>query len=340
MPPVLRKKRSSVRRRGRLHAVVLAGGAGERFWPASRQKHPKPFLEVIDGKSLLDVTLARARRFSDADCVWVVCGKDHARAVRSATGLSADRVLVEPHRRNTAMAIGFAAERIRRTDPDAVLAILPADHHIPDSKAFARAIRASAAAAQESEVLVTLGVKPTRPDTGYGYIQLGPSAGSAHGRFARVKRFVEKPNAGSARRYLRHGGYLWNAGIFVWTARTILSEIEACAPDVHRALAPIREGALRMPRAVLERAYRRAPSHPIDIAVLERSRRVWTLPVAFAWSDVGTWESLACELGVKPGRSRVSTTAAAISCGRGRDRWCCSESKGSQWSIPATRYWS
>jgi len=288
----------------RVHAVVLAGGAGERFWPASRQRRPKPFLEVIDGRSLLDVTVGRTRHFADPDRVWAVCGAEHARAIRAATGLAADRVLVEPQRRNTAMAVGFAAERIRRVDPDAVLAVLPADHHIPDARAFGRAIATAANAAAREQVLVTLGVVPTRPDTGYGYIQPGDPVGSARSGLRRVRRFVEKPDAARARRFLRQG-FLWNAGIFVWTARAILEEIAACAPDVHRALAPLRDGPRRPSRALLERVYRRAPSHPIDVAVLERSRRVWTLPVRFAWSDVGTWESLAVELGVRPGRSRV-----------------------------------
>jgi mannose-1-phosphate guanylyltransferase len=290
---------------GKLHAVILAGGAGERFWPASRQRYPKPFLEVIDGESLLAATLARARRFAAPDCVWVVCGSDHARALRAEAGLPARRVLVEPQRRNTAMAVGFAAERIRAEDPDGVLAVLPADHHIPDSAAFARAIRRAARAARKAEVLVTFGVKPTRPDTGYGYIQRGSPIGPSSPGLHRVKRFVEKPDAARARRYLRQGGYLWNAGIFVWTARTLLDELAACAPELHRALRPVRESPRRTPPAALERAYRRAPSVSIDVAVLERSRRVWTLPVDFHWSDVGTWESLAKELGVEPGRSRV-----------------------------------
>jgi mannose-1-phosphate guanylyltransferase len=290
---------------GKLHAVILAGGAGERFWPASRRQRPKPFLKVADGKSLLEATLARARRFAARDCVWVVCGAEHARALRAETGLPARRVLVEPHRRNTAMAVGFAAERIRGEDPGGVLAVLPADHHIPDAGAFARVVRRAARAAREAEVLVTLGVKPTRPDTGYGYIQRGPRVGRSSPGFYRVKRFVEKPDAARARKYLRQGAYFWNAGIFVWTARTLLEELAACAPELHRALGPVRAAPRRTPRAVLERAYRRAPSLPIDVAVLERSRRVWTLPVAFRWSDVGTWESLAAELGVRPGRSRV-----------------------------------
>ena len=152
--------------------------------------------------------------------------------------------------------------------------------------------------------LVTLGVEPTRPDTGYGYIQAGAPLGRAYPGLRRVRRFVEKPDAATARRFLRRGGYLWNAGIFVWSARAILEEIETCAPPLHRALAPLRRDPRRR-RDALVRAYRRAPSLPIDTAVMERSRRVATLPVRFRWSDVGTWASLAEELGVRPGRSRV-----------------------------------
>jgi mannose-1-phosphate guanylyltransferase/mannose-6-phosphate isomerase len=213
-------------------------------------------------------------------------------------------VLVEPVRRNTAAAIALAALRIRAEEPDAVMAVLPADHHIPDARAFAADLRRAARAAADARVLVTLGVAPTRPETGYGYIQQGELAGRRHPRLRRVRRFVEKPDAATARRYLKRGGYLWNAGIFVWSAGVILEELEAHEPALQRALAPLASGR-RPGRKRLASAYRRAPSLPIDVAVLERSRRVWTLPVRWHWSDVGTWESLASELGVAAGRSRV-----------------------------------
>ena len=296
----------------RLHAVVLAGGAGERFWPASRGARPKPFLEVVGGRSLLDATLARARRSAGRDAVWVVCGREHARAIRRASGLPASRVLMEPRRRNTAAAVALAATRIAAADPDAVLAVLPADHYIPDERAFAADIRRAAAAARAAEVLVTLGVRPTRAETGYGYIEVGAPVGSAHPGLHRVRRFVEKPDAARARRFQRSGRHLWNAGIFVWSARTILAEIAEHAPGLHRALTPVRRAGARATRDAVERAYRRAPSLPIDVAVLERSRRVWTLPVRWHWSDVGTWESLAGELGVAPGRSRVLGGGALV----------------------------
>ncbi len=279
----------------------MAGGAGERFWPRSRRARPKPLMRVLGSHSLLEAALARARRFAGPDRVWIVCTRENAAAVRAASGLSRARILIEPHGRNTAMAVGFAAARVAAVDPDAVLAVLPADHVIPDARAFATALQRAARAAH-SGALVTLGIQPTRPETGYGYIQLGVAAGRAYPGLHRVRRFVEKPSAAVAARLLRAGGHLWNAGIFVWTAASILAEIERCAPELAEAVALLRT---RCTRTALERAYRRAPSLPIDVAVLERSRRVWTLPVRFHWSDVGDWASLAAELGVAKLRSCV-----------------------------------
>jgi len=300
-----------------LHAVILAGGAGERFWPASRRHYPKPFLEVVGGQSLLDATLERARGFADEDCIWIVCGREHAGEVRSASGLPASRVLVEPMRRNTAMAIAWAAQRIAAEDPDAVMAVLPADHHVPRAGAFAAAIRKAARAADRARVLVTLGVEPTRPDTGYGYIRVGEAVESGFKGLYRVARFVEKPDQNRARRYLADGGYLWNAGVFVWRAQTLLEEVETCTPDLHRALAPLRAKPRGRNRSAVEEAYGRAPSLPVDVAILERSRRVWTLPVSFAWSDVGTWASLAAELGVgkSSGRGKVEKSGNRVIAG-------------------------
>jgi mannose-1-phosphate guanylyltransferase len=259
-------------------------------------------LEVIGGHSLLEATLRRARVFADEERVWIVCGHEHAKEIRKASGLPANRVLVEPRRRNTAMAAAWAAQRIAAEDPEGVLVILPADHHVPDRRAFAVAIRAAARAARDAEVLVTLGVRPTRPDTGYGYIQVGPRAGKAYAGLHRVKKFVEKPGAAAARRYCAGGKHLWNAGVFIWRAQTFLDQVAECAPDLHKALAPLRQRPKGRNREAVAAAYGRAPSVPVDVAVLERSTRVWTLPVSFSWSDVGTWESLASELGV--GRTR------------------------------------
>jgi mannose-1-phosphate guanylyltransferase len=290
-----------------LHAVILAGGTGERFWPASRAARPKPLLALERGRTLLSAALERARRVAGPRRVWLVCGREHAAAMRRAAGLPAARVLVEPVRRNTAMAIALAAHRIAARDPDAVLAVLPADHRIGDAAAFRSALRRAARAAREG-VLVTLGVRPTRADPGLGYIALGAPVGSPHGGLHRVRRFVEKPSAGRARRFLESGAYLWNAGIFVFRARAILEEIDAHAPELGDAMSVLRQASPRGrpgSEAGLARAYRAARPISIDHAVLERSRRVWCLPVSFAWSDLGTWQSLGEALGVNRERSAV-----------------------------------
>lgn len=287
----------------------MAGGSGERFWPRSRSARPKPLLRVLGRDTLLAATLARARRFAGAERVWIVCTAANAAALRAASGLPASRVLVEPRGRDTAAAVAFAAARIARSDPHAVLAFLPADHVIPDARGFAAALSRAASAAESAGALVTLGVAPTAPETGYGYIELGARVGRAHPGLHRVRRFREKPPLAEARRFAASGRHLWNAGIFVWRADAILAEIERCAPALARAFTAWRR---RPTRASLASAYRRAPRVPIDRAVLERSDRVWTLPVRFRWNDVGNWASLAQELGVRPGRSRVVEGEAVL----------------------------
>ncbi len=208
-------------------------------------------------------------------------------------------------RRNTAMAVAYAATRLHALHPEAVMVTLPADHVIPDERAFGSAIRKAGRAARDSGALVTLGVEPKCPATGLGYIQRGHAVGPRAPGVHRARRFVEKPDAKTARRYLKNGSYLWNSGIFIWSVRAILEEIETFAPEIHRALRPLLASKRKPTASALKRIYRRVPSVSIDVAVLERSRRVWTLPVRFHWNDVGTWGSLAEELGVGPDRSKV-----------------------------------
>ena len=287
----------------RLVAVILAGGSGTRFWPLSRKRHPKPLLRAGGRATLLGEAVARARRLAKPRDVWLVCGAEHAAAMRRAAGLAKDRVLVEPAPRNTAPAIALAAIQIAARDPDAVLAVLSADHRIPDAAAFAASVRRAAPAAAAG-ALVTLGVEPSRAETGYGYIRLGREAGPEFPGLHRVARFVEKPDRARAERFLARGGFLWNAGIFVFSARAILAEIEHCAPALAEALVPLRRAAARG-RELSAASWAKLPAEPIDTAVLERSRRVWCLPVSWHWSDVGSWRSLAEELGVTAAASRT-----------------------------------
>ncbi len=301
-------------KRAPVHAVVLAGGAGTRFWPLSREARPKPLLRVAGNGSLLADAVARARRVADPGCVWLVCGREHAERIRRESGLPPARTLVEPRMRNTAAAIGLAAARIAAESPAAVMVVLPADHRVPKAGAFAAAVQRAVRAAAREPVLVTLGVRPTRAETGYGYIQLGRAVGRPHPGLHRVARFVEKPDRARAARFVARGDHLWNSGMFVWGARTLLAELARTAPAVARALAPVqalgpRAGASAL-SAAIARAYLRVPKAPIDTAVLERSASVWCLPVSFPWSDVGTWRSLAQEVGVSGKSSCVISGTA------------------------------
>jgi mannose-1-phosphate guanylyltransferase len=292
-----------------VHAVVLAGGGGTRFWPLSRESRPKPLLRVAGAGTLLADAVARARRVASPGCVWLVCGREHALAMRREARVPAARALIEPAMRNTAAAIGLAASRIAARAPDAVMVVLPADHRVPRAAPFASAVRKAIRAAAREDALVTLGVRPTRAETGYGYIRLGEAAGAAHPGLHRVARFVEKPDAVTAERFLAGRDHLWNSGMFVWRARTVLAELAQHAPEIASAIAEVGSlPASARPRRLTQaigRAYRRMPKLPIDTAVLERSRNVWCLPVTFPWSDVGTWASLAQETGVDSSASSV-----------------------------------
>ena len=296
-------------RRPAVHAVVLAGGAGTRFWPLSREARPKPLLRVAGRRSLLAEAIARARRVAGQGNVWLVCGRDHAEAVRREAGLPRARTLVEPSMRNTAAAIALAALRIASTAPDAVMVVLPADHRVPGGRALREAMRAAVRAASREPVLVTLGVRPTRPETGYGYIRLGPAVGPAHPGLHAVARFVEKPDRARAEAFLASGDHLWNSGMFVWSVRTLLTELALHAPETTRALAPVAalgpRASAKTLAAAIAKAYRRMPKAPIDTALLERSQRVWCQPVDCGWSDVGSWGSLALEVGVSSEQSSV-----------------------------------
>ena len=313
-----RRTKTRVTKRTPLHAVVMAGGAGTRFWPLSRARRPKPLLAELSGRArrtLLDDALARARRVAGAARVWLVCGREHAAQMRRASGLPAARVLVEPAMRNTAAANALAAARIAREEPDAMLAVLAADQRVPDERAFARAIKRAAAAADDG-ALVTLGIQPTRAETRYGYIRLGRASRAHAGVFA-VARFVEKPDVARARRWFQSENYFWNAGIFVWRARAVLDELARCAPRVARAIKNVREASARELPKILRAAYARVPAISIDHALLEKSRRVRCLPVDFAWSDIGTWRALAEALGTGAQKSCVLTGEAQFECAPG-----------------------
>jgi mannose-1-phosphate guanylyltransferase len=280
----------------------MAGGSGTRFWPRSRRRLPKQLLPVLGRQSLLQATVARLRGLIPPSRVLVVTHREHASAVRRQLPmLPRANLLTEPVGRNTAPCLALAALEIARRDPDALFVSLPADHAIGDSRAF-RAVLGEAFAWAPRATAVTIGLRPTAPETGYGYLRLGARVG---GRARRVQAFIEKPSATRARRFLASGRYLWNAGIFVWEVATVLALLERHLPRVIRPLrAAIRAAPSRRATA-LARAYARLPAVSIDYGIMEKARDVLVVPGRFGWSDVGNWAALATLARGRPGRAPV-----------------------------------
>jgi mannose-1-phosphate guanylyltransferase len=266
------------------HAVVMAGGSGTRFWPLSRSKRPKQFLPLTGGEALIVETVKRLGTL--AQRTWVVCGRTHAPQVKKL--LKKVKLVVEPQARNTAPAIALATLHVAHEDSDATIAVLPSDQHVADVAAFQRALQQASGVAQQG-FIVTLGITPTRPDTGYGYIKLGDAMPGAR----RVAKFVEKPDLPTAEGYLKSGEYLWNAGMFVFKASTMLAAFEKHMPELYAALKELEPalGTKRYEKA-LEKAFAKMPATSIDYGVAERAENIAVVPGSFGWSDVGSFNAL------------------------------------------------
>jgi len=282
-----------------MFAVIMAGGSGTRFWPASRESLPKQFLAITGDRSMLEKTLERTECFAPFDRISIVVGRVHADLTKRILSGKQAEVLVEPRGRNTAACIGLAALHALRvaaggSAEDEPMVVLPADHYIADVESFARTIRAAADISRDGAI-ITIGVTPTRPETGYGYIHTGAEVGKHLGQtYFSVRRFVEKPDYQTALDYLSGGNYLWNSGIFVFTVRTILEEIKACMPALYDGLTEI-ERAIDTPdyEAAVERVYDRIESVSIDYGVMEKtSKPIYVFKADFGWSDVGSWQAL------------------------------------------------
>ena len=292
---------------------MLAGGAGTRFWPASRKARPKPFVPLVGARTLLADTLERLRRLAPAEHTTVVAADALAAASRAALrAYPGTRLLLEPVARDTAAAIAWAAADALGRGWDGVIGVFPADHHIARPGAFAKCVVQAAREAADGERLVLLGIEPTRADTGYGYLRLGRGARAA--RVRPVDRFVEKPSRARALRFLASGGYLWNSGMLLARPELVLAETRALAPEVWRAVGPTlsRIAAGRfVPRKTFARAWARARPLSFDYAVLERSRRVSAVRGSFGWSDLGSWDVLGERLKLRDG-NRVHCMPAPL----------------------------
>lgn len=278
-----------------LHAVIMAGGSGTRFWPVSRRDRPKQFLSLVDGRSLLRITFERIQPLVPPERVWVVTTGPTAELTRrELPELPPDHVLTEPVGRDTAACTGLAAVAVRHGDPEGVCVVLPADHIIRDASRFRRAVEAGCSHVAREGGLLTFGVRPTRPETGFGYLRIGAEHGSIdEWSVHRLAEFVEKPDLDTARRYLAEGGYLWNSGMFVWPVSELLEEIRLQLPRLSDGLERVAAawGTVDADPVVGE-VYPTLPRVSVDFGVMEGARRRWTIPVAFPWSDVGAWPAL------------------------------------------------
>jgi mannose-1-phosphate guanylyltransferase len=294
-----------------LHAVLLAGGSGTRFWPLSRAQKPKQFLRLVTRNTLLAETYARVRALAPPARTWVVCGRAHVDGVREALpDLPGAHLVVEPAARNTAPAIGLAGVHALRADRDAVLLVLPSDHHIAHPERFREALEKAARVAQQGD-LVTLGIRPTRPETGYGYLRRG--AEREPGVFA-VEAFVEKPDARTAERYLTDGRHSWNAGIFVLRADALIEALRRHLPAVHEGLQQIAGDVARA-----DDVFPRLPSISIDYGVMEpeskATRRIAMVAAEdLGWSDVGSFATLPEVRELDGQGNAVSGDALTIDC--------------------------
>ncbi len=278
-----------------IHAILMAGGVGTRFWPRSRRKSPKQVLNILDKDTMIQSTYKRLADLVEDEKILVVTNHEQKDIIaEQLPQLPPSSFILEPEGRNTAPCIGLAAINVAVNDPDAVMVVLPADHLIANVKEFQRVIRLATEFAYQHDGLVTLGITPYEPATGYGYIQAGEDIYQSNGYSVhKVKTFAEKPNLDTARRFLESGDFYWNSGMFIWKTSTILNELNDKLPDIYEPLmeAKARLGTEEYQENVKE-MYRSIRSISIDFGVMQQAEDVYVIPTDMGWNDVGSWETV------------------------------------------------
>ena len=298
------------------YALIMAGGAGSRLWPISRERLPKPALKLYSDKSMFQIAVERLAPLFDPAHILVVAGPTHIPVLASQVPeIPSENFIIEPQGRGTAPAIGLAAVHLAERDPDAAMAVLTADHHIGDTEEFRHVIAAALQLARDEDCLVTLGITPSSASTQFGYIQQGKSLGKFGGFEAfRVNRFVEKPPLETAQKMLEEGGFAWNSGMFMWKVKTILQQFEDLMPELYEQLMRIadalalaidahkEEGTVRLNdaeldadkhlRETVEEVWPLVTKQTVDYGIMEKAQNVGVIPVQMAWVDIGNWDNL------------------------------------------------
>jgi len=285
--------------------IIMAGGVGSRFWPSSREKYPKQFLDILGtGKSLLQNTFHRFDSWVPPSQIFVLTHKDYSLLVEEQLpNIPTENILTEPARRNTAPCLAYVAFKINKISPDATLIIVPSDHLILKQAEFLSKLEDCIEAANTPNALITLGIQPTRPDTGYGYIQYDTTN---NGSIAKVKRFTEKPDLPTAELLLQSGDHVWNAGIFVWKTSSILRAFMHLMPAMYQIFERgIPHYGTDSENQFMLNHYHEAESISIDFAILEKSPDVFTCPADIGWSDLGTWSSVHSQAAHDPARNAI-----------------------------------
>lgn len=275
--------------------VIMAGGKGERFWPRSRKKMPKQLLSLTgDGKTMIQLTVERMKKLVDYENIYVVTNEDYATEISNQLKeVPTENILVEPMGKNTAPCIGLAAIHVMAKDPESIMIILPSDHLIKDNEEFIEDIKYGIRIAQDGKSLVTIGIQPDYPETGYGYINFEKESIKENSKIHKVKGFVEKPNIDKAKEYLKSRQYLWNSGMFIWKASTILNEMQVHMPNLYEGLIKIQSHLYdgECDKILLEE-YSKFESISIDYGIMEKASDIFTIAGNFGWDDIGSWTAL------------------------------------------------
>lgn len=288
------------------HVVIMAGGIGSRLWPLSTPSYPKQFIDVMGvGKSLIQLTVDRFRGICADENIWVVTSQKYVEIVKKQLPMVQDEhILAEPEPRNTAPCIAYACWKIKAKDEEANIVVTPSDALVIDTAEFQRTIRAALAYTEAGNAIVTLGMKPSRPETGYGYIEATDEF--ATDEIRKAKEFKEKPDIVTAKEYLKAGNFFWNAGIFVWNVNTIVTELRRFAPQITNIMDELSPALYTdQETSKLKELFPKCDKISIDYAVMEKSSNVYVLPAEFGWSDLGSWGSLHTLLPMDEGKDAV-----------------------------------